>query len=43
MSLTLLVTIALFVTTQYELDSFAVYAQGNSNPLERLYHTFLET
>ncbi|MFY9798909.1 MAG: hypothetical protein WCC17_19715 [Candidatus Nitrosopolaris sp.] len=41
MSLTLLVTIALFVTTQYELDSFAVYAQGNSNPLEKaLSHFF---
>jgi hypothetical protein len=32
-SLTLLVIIALFITNQYELELFSVYAQGNSNPL----------
>ena len=32
-SLTLLVIIALFMTNQYELELFSVYAQGNSNPL----------
>jgi len=32
-SLTLLIIIALFMTNQYELELFSVYAQGNSNPL----------
>jgi len=32
-SFTLLVIIALFMTNQYELELFSVYAQGNSNPL----------
>jgi hypothetical protein len=32
-SLTLLAIIALFITNQYELELFSVYAQGNSNPL----------
>lgn len=32
-SLILLVIISLFITTQYELGLFSVYAQGNSNPL----------
>ena len=31
--LTLLVIIAIFITNQYNLDLFSVYAQGNSNPL----------